>query len=148
MPDKNEVLFTQTRDRLLKALAYLEYSYAKVAKLPRHFVDLDQETLEVWESFSARFARVADLFMSQYLRFYVAQKEPGFRGTMRDMINLGEKTGLLKNADTWVEIRAMRNVTAHEYSDEQFDFYIAKLFQLAPILMSIKEVLRDETQTK
>ena len=54
--------------------------------------------LETWESFVSRFARVADIFLSKYLRAYVLREDPGFRGSMLDYINEGEKLGLLDDA--------------------------------------------------
>ncbi len=137
------VLFNDYCQQLKKALSYLEYSYAKVQKLPVHMAELDQETLQAWEGFSARFSRVADIFLSKYVRTYVAEKEPGFRGSMRDIINMGEKLSLLDDADAWVEIREMRNVTAHEYSDAAFDAYIGNLLRLTPHLINIKKYVKQ-----
>ncbi|MEI6805023.1 MAG: hypothetical protein WCK49_00770 [Myxococcaceae bacterium] len=92
--------------------------------------ELDKETLEIWESFSARFARAADIFTSKYLRLYLEIEEPGFRGSMRDLLNKSEKLGLLDNADNWAEIRELKNMTAHEYSAAAFDLYMARLLGL------------------
>lgn len=129
------------KQKLAKAIKHLKYSYEKVQNLPMHMAMLDDESLETWESFSARFARVADLFLSKYLRGIVMFKEPGFRGTMRDYINQGEKLGLLDNTEIWIEIRELRNFTAHEYSDKSFDQYIATLLKLSPYLLNILNMI-------
>jgi hypothetical protein len=76
-----------------------------VQTLPRAMDKLDQEQLEAWEGFTARFARVADSFLSKYLRTFVGEHEPGFRGSMRDYLNQAEKLGLIESAQLWAEIR-------------------------------------------
>lgn len=129
------------RNKLLKAIAHLEYSRNKVEKLPFHLSELNEETLETWESFSARFSRVADLFLSKYLRLSVESKEPGFRGTFIDCLNQAEKMGLIHQTDLWIEIRKLRNVTAHEYNEEAFDDFIQHIFTLSNRLIELKGIL-------
>ena len=130
-------LIVDTEAKLAQALSYLSYSYEKVQRLPRHFAELDQETLETWESFSARFARIADLFLNKYLRLYLTHQDPGYQGTLRDRVNLAEKYQLIDSAATWMEIREVRNVTAHEYSEQAFDEYAARLLELTPHLLKL-----------
>ena len=57
--------------QLKKAIQHLEYSYHKVNQLPAHPDKLDEETLETWESFCARYSRVIDLFLMKYLKAQV-----------------------------------------------------------------------------
>lgn len=135
-------LLENYRDKLLKSITHLEYSHRKVSQLPFHFSDLDEESLETWESFSARFSRTADLFLSKYVRLYVESKEPGFRGTWIDYLNQAEKMGLLENTELWVEIRKLRNVTAHEYNEEAFDDYIEHIFKLSKHLIQLKSLFK------
>lgn len=52
----------EEKNRLQKALDHLDYSFNKVKKLSTDPKQMDDETLEVWESFSARFGRVSDIF--------------------------------------------------------------------------------------
>jgi len=127
--------------KLQKALRYLAYSYNKALQLPMHFAELTEETLEVWESFAARFSRAADLFISKYIRIVVELKEPGFRGTTIDYLNQAEKIGLIDSAEGWVELRKLRNVTVHEYSDQAFDEYAKRLLALTPRLLELRKVL-------
>lgn len=129
------------RTKVLKAVVHLEYSHKKVAQLPFHFAQLNEETLETWESFSARFSRVADLFLSKYLRLYVESKEPGFRGSWIDYLNQAEKLGLISEPELWTEIKKLRNVTAHEYNEEAFDDYITHIFKLSQHLINLKNTL-------
>lgn len=53
--------------KLLKALAHLEYSYKKIIELPEEINQLDEEGLETWESFAARFCRVSEIFLTRYI---------------------------------------------------------------------------------
>ena len=86
-----EALLALRKRHLMKALERLAFSYQKVQKLPLSEENFDDATLESWESFSARFARASDIFLSQYLRTYVLLSDKGFQGSMRDFLNVGEK---------------------------------------------------------
>ena len=136
MPDYLKIQ-QQTRAHLLKALRYLDYSYQKIQKLPDQFEQLDAESLETWESFAARFSRVADIFLSKYIRVLILQDDPGFRGSFRDFMNRAEKLELIDNVESWMRIRALRNLTVHEYAEEDLTEYFHKLKTLAPKLLAI-----------
>ena len=62
-----EQFLQEQKNKLLKAIAHLEYSYSKIINLPTELDELNEETLETWESFAARFCRVADVFLTKYL---------------------------------------------------------------------------------
>ena len=127
--------------KLKKALGHLRYSSKKVRALPVNSRKLDEEQLETWESFSARFARVSDLFLTKYLRCAVLKEDPGFEGTLRDFVDQGEKMGLLENADRWMAIRELRNITAHEYTDEDLSDYFRKSRKFAADVLRIEKLL-------
>lgn len=55
-----ENLLERHKLALLKSLKYLKQSYSKIQSLPSHIKEGDSETLEVWESYVARFARVLE----------------------------------------------------------------------------------------
>ena len=86
-----EAICKTEADKLKKAFQHLIYSYLKIKNLSTHLDALDEQGLADWESFSARFSRVADIFLSKYLRARIMMEDPGFKGTMRDIINFGEK---------------------------------------------------------
>lgn len=136
MPDIPAYIANQ-KSRLKKALAHLEYSYNKVKKLPVNPEQLDDETLEVWESFAARFGRVADIFLTKYLRSLILLEDPGFSGSLRDFVNQGEKLGYIKKADTWMGIRELRNIATYEYTDKDLAAFFQRLRDECPILLSI-----------
>jgi len=129
------------KDKLLKALAHLDYSYKKIVDLPDHPDQLNEETLETWESFAARFCRVADIFLTKYVRAYVLVQDPGFTGSLRDFVNQAEKLGLVDQAEQWMGIRELRNISAHEYTDKDLAAFFKRLKKEAPFLLSIKNKL-------
>ncbi len=137
MINANKLLIDYKR-KLEKALGHLEYSFKKIGKLPHKLSELDDEGLEVWESFSARFSRVADLFLTKYIRALVLQQDPGFQGSLRDFVDQGEKLGIIDDAEVWMEIRALRNITAHEYTEEEMEIFLQNLKVNATKLLSIK----------
>lgn len=139
---KKTVLVEDYRRKLLKALKHLEYSYQKIQKLPHDVTQLDEETLETWESFSARFSRVADLFLTKYVRAKVLEDDPGYEGSVRDFVNQGEKLGIVDNADTWMDIRELRNISAHDYTEEDLSQFFKQIKNYAPRLLQVKQKIQ------
>lgn len=124
--------------KLKKAMKHLAYSYAKILKLPDDADLLDDEALETWESFAARFSRVVDIFLTRYLRTIVLINDPGFSGSLRDFVNQGEKLGIIDNADSWMSIRELRNISAHDYSEQDLNKFFVRIKQECPRLLNIK----------
>ena len=133
-------LESKIRQDLRSALGHFKYSHAKVERID-FAADWDEETLETLESFSSRFARLSDLFIARFLRLKLKQSDPGFRGSLIDALNLGEKLGLLKSAHDWARIRELRNIAAHEYSADDYRRLYAELLRLSPHLLKIEERL-------
>ena len=119
---------------LQKALKHLEYSYNKIHTLPIE-APLDEEKLEILESFIARMARVSDIFMTKYLRLVISFEDPAFEGSVRDICNFAEKLNIIDSADLWIEIRNIRNATAHEYEEEDLIKFLQRSQQLCPIVL-------------
>lgn len=137
----NKIREDQER-KLSKALHHLDYSFRKISTLPFESENLDEESLETWESFSARFSRVADLFLARYLRTRVLEDDPGFTGTLRDFVNQGEKLNLVDNANSWMEIRELRNISAHEYSENDLSKYFERIRIECPRLLALKKHIK------
>lgn len=135
--NKSNAIIVAYAAKLKKSLRHLSYSYAKVQKLSAAVAQMDDETLETWESFTARFSRTVDLFLTKYLRAVVLKEDPGFSGTIRDYADYGEKLGLIDSSDQWMEFRGFRNVIVHEYEDEDLQKNLEDLRRLAPIVLSI-----------
>lgn len=126
--------------QLFKSLEYLAYSYKKVQPLSPDTTDFEE--LETWEGFMARFARSTDLFISKYIRTKVLFEEPGFRGSLRDCLNKAEKFGVINDVERWIAIKEIRNMQAHEYSEEKLGPFFSAALKEAPLLLN----LRDELQ--
>lgn len=139
---KSKFLAQDYKRKLVKALKHLEYSFIKIQSLTEDVAQMDDEILETWESFSARFARVADLYLSRYVRAMVLEDDPGFAGTVRDFTNQGEKLGLVDDADAWMDIRELRNISAHEYTEEDLSEFFKKLKENAPKLLAVQKILQ------
>lgn len=129
------------KEQLLKAIRHLEYSYHKVLQLTVDIDALDEEALETWESFAARFSRVADIFLTKYIRASVLLQDPGFSGTFRDFLDQAEKLTLLEKVDLWMGIRELRNISAHEYTEKDLSIFFQRIRTEAPHLIKIKTIL-------
>ena len=129
------------QEKLKKALSHLDYSFKKVSLLPFDVDTLDEEMLETWESFAARFARVCDIFLARYVRTLVLIEDPGFSGTLRDFLNVAEKMRVISNTKEWLEIRELRNITAHEHSDKDMSAFFLTLRKNCHKLLDISKLL-------
>lgn len=141
----NKEYLNRVKEQLLKALGHLDYSYKKIASLPIDPNKLNDETLEMWESFSARFSRVVDLFLMRYLKAIVKDNDPAFDGTLRDLLHQGEKLNLVDDTEKWIFIRGLRNIIAHEYTDQDLEIYLKQLRDECPYLLKLKSVINNAT---
>ena len=121
------------RRYLLKALTYLEKSFSKAQKLPTRLDKCTDEDLETWESFTSRFARVVDIFLTKYICLMILKQDPGFEGTIKDYLNFAEKIG----------IREYRNIQAHDYTEESFDSFVTGLLHNTPELLKIRQKFHE-----
>lgn len=120
----------------LEALSTLEYSWAKIKdKTIPNLVLKNLDELESWEAFTARFARTTDIFLSKYIRLLVLHLDPGFRGEMRDYLDMAEKSSLISSADQWMKVRELRNTIAHEYSKEDLQKTLQEVMVLTPFVL-------------
>lgn len=136
MTNKHEELLKLFEDEIRAALDYLEYSHKKIQSLPIDPQQLDPETMETWESYVSRFARVTDIFLSKYIRTFMQMKDPGFRGEMRDFIDKSEKNNLISSSDKWMQIRELRNKVAHEYSRSDLKITFQDVKSYTPFVIS------------
>ncbi|MEK7704896.1 MAG: hypothetical protein AAB426_08050 [Myxococcota bacterium] len=115
---------------------HLDYSYRKVLGLSLER-DLGEEELESLESFSSRFARYSDMIVARYFRALMLDRDPAFRGSVIDLLNSAEKLGWIDSANTWRRIRELRNVAAHQYTDDDFLALYRELRDLASVLLAV-----------
>lgn len=130
----------EQEDKLKKALGHLKYTYAKIQSLPDDCELMNEEELETWESFAARFARVSDIFITRYLRTRILEEDPGFTGTIRDFLLKAEKMRLIDDTNEWLAIRELRNLAAHEYVEKGLTRFFRALKASAPSLFSIEQL--------
>ncbi len=128
---------------LRKSLDHLKYSYSKAKKIDFGKKDWSEDELEVLESFSSRFARTSDMFVSRYLRFLVHDWDPAFRGTIIDLLNISEKFGSIKSASQWLRIRELRNVAAHDYEAKDIKGLYLEILNLTPVILDIEEGINE-----
>lgn len=129
----------QIQSDLKKAYGHLEYSFRKVIHLNLVAAgELDEETLETLESFASRFARFSDIAVMKYFRSLALEKDPAFRGSAIDLIQIAEKFGWIQSADKWRRIRELRNLAAHEYMAKDYKALYRELIALCPVLLAVK----------
>lgn len=131
--------------KIVKSLKYLNYSYQRTLNMPLKPADMTDMELEAWDSFSARFARTSDIFLSKYIRAFILNDDPAFDGGFTDQLNRAEKLGLIDNVVLWLEIRELRNATVHEYSDQDLEKIFEKFRKFTPLLLELATKLNYET---
>lgn len=137
-----ELQLNTIKRKLLKALEHLDYSYKKISQLPTTIEQLDEEALETWESFAARFSRVTDIFLTKYLRTRILLDDPGFTGSLRDYLNQAEKLHIIEDANGWMAVRELRTITAHDYSEQDLNLFFQQLKKECPRLLAIYTLLK------
>jgi uncharacterized protein YutE (UPF0331/DUF86 family) len=119
----------------------LKYSYGNCQKIgiQEEYVieDMDQ-----FEAFTSRFARMSDMLIQKIFRL-IDKIELDDEGTIRDRINRAEKKGIIGSADTFIQIRIVRNDIAHEYHTENLKDIYKKVLELAPYLLNCVEKIRE-----
>jgi hypothetical protein len=96
--------------------------------------DLSYEQLESFEALTSRFARLSDIVIQKAFRA-LDILDLDDEGTIRDRINRAEKKGIIESADSFIDIRILRNEIAHEYKTEAIYSIFSKVLELAPILI-------------
>lgn len=124
--DKLELL-REELDGLIKSADHLEYSLQRCHSLSAKS-SWNLEELERLESLTSRFARLADLLTHRLMRL-IDELELTSDGSLLDRFQRMEKRELA-NARDLVRIRELRNLIAHEYSNDR----MAEIFQASAAL--------------
>ncbi len=127
--------------KIVKSLKYLEFTYSRVLKLSTDPKLLTELELETWDGFATRFSRSSDLFLSKYIKAAIQFDDPVFEGSFRDHLNRAEKLKLIDDSKVWFEIRELRNVIVHEYSDEDLKAIFEKMLKLTPLILDLRKRL-------
>ncbi len=132
--------------KIIKSLNYLEYTYQKVKLLSTNLSELTPDELERWDGMATRFARASDLFLSKYIKAAVKRDDPAFDGAFRDYLNGAEKLGLIDRTDEWIEIRDLRNVAVHEYTEDDLQKILQKFLKYTPMVLELRRRLANAPQ--
>ncbi|PWU15545.1 MAG: hypothetical protein C5B49_11660 [Bdellovibrio sp.] len=132
--------------KIVKSLKYLNYTYQRVLQLPVDPTQMSDPEKEVWDGFVTRFARSSDLFLSKFVKAYVRADDPAFDGSFRDHLNRAEKLRLIDSVDPWLEIRELRNVLVHEYSDSDLKNIFEKMIRYTPMVLDLEKRLAHASQ--
>ena len=116
------------------AAGHLAYSMERCTGL-LGLKDLPPELLERLESLTSRFARLADLMIQRIFRLMDEVELTG-SGTLLDRIYRAEKRGW-GEAHTMIRIRELRNLIAHEYSNDKMQEIYAAVAQMSTALLVI-----------
>lgn len=122
-----------------EAAFILDYSYNNCKKIGIK-EEYSLHELDNFEAFTSRFARLSDILIQKLFRL-IDKIELEEKGTVRDIINNAEKKGLIDNADTFVQIRIVRNDITHEYDPDSVKEIFKKVMDLTPhLLESVKMI--------
>ena len=116
------------------AAGHLGYSMERCLNLIGQ-EEMPPEQLERLESLTSRFARLTDLLIQRIFRL-IDEIELTGGGTILDRIYRAEKRDWA-DASEMIKIRELRNLIAHEYSDEKMSEIYAAVAILSPALLAV-----------
>jgi hypothetical protein len=88
---------------------------------------------EAFDSLTSKFARISDIFTQKILRSIFLLLHEG-TPSLIDLANSAEKLNIIKDADTLLLIRDIRNQISHEYDEENLNLIYNQIFELAYLL--------------
>lgn len=146
MSNKLKELLELELKQLREAGEILEYSLDVCSKIGIK-ESYTFEELDKFEALTGRFSRTSDILIQKIFRT-LDNMELEMPGTAIDRINRAERRGLI-SADTFKEIRYLRNDIAHEYVLDMVDEIYKKTLELAPYLLeTMDKVLRLYSKKK
>ncbi|HZK69583.1 MAG TPA: hypothetical protein VFC36_08325 [Paludibacter sp.] len=137
MKNKNDELLVQLLQSELALLkSSMETLLASSAKCTAIGMKSDYsfEEQESFDSLTSKFSRTSDLFTQKVIRTVWMLLHESFVPFI-DMMNMGEKLGLLKNANEMIEIRDMRNQISHEYIPDALRDLVPEVIEMTQHLV-------------
>lgn len=125
-----------------KAQKRLLTSYDKARQFINDRNEYTDDELEVIEGLTSRFARLSDILISKIFRL-LEKIDLDDSKTVRDCIILAEKKGLTSSGEKFFRIRELRNLTAHEYEEEDLFASISEILELIPVLFDSVERVKS-----
>ena len=130
---------------LEKAQGRLEYSLLKVQKIELKKT-LNNDHLEILDSFATRFLRLYEVLINQILRTCL-QLLGEYQKTTIDNLNKAESLDMITSADDMNYIRMLRNKVAHEYVEDVWMEIYKDLIDYSKYLLTstqmIKQIIHD-----
>lgn len=111
----------------------------------KHFSELNDEEISIFELFSSRFAKLHDLMGAKLFgQVLELAEEPGSLDTFLDKLHRLEKIGIV-DAQQWLLLREIKNQMSHEYPDapEINANYFNQAYQMAHSLLEILENIKN-----
>jgi hypothetical protein len=125
--EKSIIVLSESYDKCLPFISYKTFS---------------REELEAIDALTSRFARASDILIQKIFGLIDAL-ELEERGSTLDRINRSEKRGIISSAAIFREIRQLRNLISHEYTEEEFPELFHKILQTCPHLIKAKETVEN-----
>lgn len=138
MTDMTDLL-AEELDLLQEATNIFDYSYRKCKRFANRKKFTNDE-LEILDAFTSRFACLSDLIIQKMFKS-IEKADLEDEGSIRDRINRAEKNGLIASAESFVEIRKLRNTIAHEYVPKLKEI-VAKALEFSPLLLESVEMIK------
>lgn len=100
------------------------------------------EELDKFEALTSRFARTSDIVIQKIFRL-IDILELEAPGSIIDRINRAEKRGLIHSAESFKDIRRIRNDIAHEYIPSAIEEIFKKVLKLTPDLIDTVRKIQE-----
>jgi len=146
----NEVFLKQLLKQeimlLNKAQGHLEYSLERVEQIDLE-TSLNNETLEILDSFATRFLRLYEVLINQNLRTCL-QLLGEYQKTTIDNLNKAEGLEMITSADHMNYIRMLRNKVAHEYVEDEWKLIYQELIEYSMHLLTSCGMLKTYVDTR
>jgi len=107
--EKEDRLLCGVRERLFQGPPLNAVRLAALLETP--------EGIDRLESFTSKFSRMQDSFVDKLLPIYLRSLGE-LPGSAIDNLRRAEQLGLIENAESWVEMRLLRNRLVHEYVED------------------------------
>lgn len=104
------------------------------------------EELDHLEALTSRFARLSDILTQKIFRL-IDEIDLETPGTLRDRLNRAEKKSLISSAESFVQMRFLRNDIAHEYMPQAIQQIYQKVMMMTPILLASVNEIKQYTKS-
>jgi len=107
---------TRKFEAIKRMVGHLQYSRQRLPYPLPSLNGLNESSLESISALVERFGKLQDLLGNVFREILVLSGEDAT--DMNDVLSRLEKIGVLDSADDWRALRALRNLGAHDYDDD------------------------------